>query len=289
MIMPDMLASTIPDAFAKAGFKVQLAESGIFALTMLERDKPDVIVCVDYLGDMRGREMYDIVRSDSTLDEILFILLDGTGEEKIPDSKRDLEISWMASATEVVRSARDLLAMSRDTVPAPSSSRPLAEKLSAPRAMPAPVQKAPSLVSDAPRLSTSRDNSIFQSDKTMKSRTVGASGTLEIFTLFDLAVSLTSNLKVGNLHIRIATEEGSIFFFKGNLTHAEFRGLTGEAALMAIFAAADEFKSDTEFVFEPLELSSLPPEASSINMPIDKLLFNIAVELDHQREARKGK
>ena len=127
MIMPDMLASSIPDAFAKAGFKVQLAESGIFALTLLERDRPDLIVCADFVGDMRGREMFDIVRSDSSLAEIAFILLDGT--EGIPDSKKDLELSWMASAGDVVRSAKDLLEMSRVVA---TPQKPAPEKLNAP-------------------------------------------------------------------------------------------------------------------------------------------------------------
>jgi CheY-like chemotaxis protein len=285
MIMPDMLASTVPDAFAKAGFKVQLSESGVFALTMLERDKPEVIVCADHLGDMSGREMHEIVRSDASLNEVLFILLDGAAEEKLLDSNKDLELSWMTSAGDIVRNAKDLLSLSMNTThSAQVSSKPAAEKLGTHLAMGMPDSRSVS-----PRLNTTRDKSIFQTENTMKPRAVGASGTLEIFTLFDLAVSLTSNLKVGILHIRIAKEEGSIFFYKGALTHAELKGLDGEAALLAIFAMADEYKSDTEFIFEPLEIESLPPEASSIKTPIDKLLFTVAVELDHQREARKGK
>jgi CheY-like chemotaxis protein len=281
MIMPDMLSSSVADAFAKAGFKVQLAESGVFALTMLERDKPDFIVCGDHLGDMSGREMYEIVRSDVAMSEVLFILLDGSAEEKIPDSKKDLELSWMTSPGDIVRSARDLLGMSMT----PTSTKPVADKLSTTRS--APLSK--SRVSSGTSASISRDSSIFGSEKTMKNRTIGASGTLEIFTLFDLAVSLTSNLKVGALHIRIAKEEGGIFFFKGALTHAEFKSLIGEPALLAIFSMADQFKSDTEFIFEPLEFDRLPLDVSSIQTPIDKLLFTVAVELDHQREARVHK
>jgi CheY-like chemotaxis protein len=281
MIMPDMLASTIPDAFAKAGFKVQLSESGVFALTMLERDKPDVIVCVDNLGDMRGREMHEIVRSDAALSEVLFVLLDGSAEQKILETAKDIELSWMSSASDVVRCVKDLV---QPEMPAPVAAKPVAEKLSSQRAAMMPPSPAPT-----PGFSLSRDTSVFQNNKTTKDRTIGATGTLEIFTLFDLAVSLTSNLKIGILHIRIGKQEGSIFFYKGSLTHAEMKGLQGEAALMMIFALADEFKSDTEFIFEPLELEGLPSEVSSIQTPIDKLLFNVAVELDHQRQARKGK
>ena len=143
--------------------------------------------------------------------------------------------------------------------------------------------------SSTPSTQGVKSESKFGSEKSMRSRTIGASGTLEIFTLFDLAVSLTSNLKVGSLHIRIAKDEGSIFFFKGSLSHAEFKNLTGEPALLAIFAMADQYKSDTEFIFEPLELDRLPLDFASIQTPIDKLLFTVAVELDHQREARTQK
>jgi CheY-like chemotaxis protein len=252
---------------------------------MLERDRPDLIVCADFIGDMRGREMFDIVRSDPSLAEIAFILLDGT--EGIPDSKKDLELSWMSTASDVVRSARDLLALSNVATP---SQKPAAEKLTASRAIPnVPSKTLNKEITPASRLGASRDTSMFQSDGGMKQRQVGASGTLEIFTLFDLAVSLTSNLKVGLLHIRISQDEGSIFFFKGRLTHAEFKGQIGDVALLSIFAFADEFKSDTEFIFEPLDLETLPTEVSSIQTPIDKLLFNVAVELDHQREARRSK
>jgi CheY-like chemotaxis protein len=280
MIFPGMLASSIPDAFSKAGFKVELAETGVFALTMLERDKPDVIVSADYLGDMTGREMYDIVRSDAALNEVLFILLDGAAETRIPDSKTDLELSWMSTTNEVVRAVKDLIEMSKvKTVVA--ATKPVAEKISAPILTERPMLGNPPI-----RLKRDFD---FQSEKAMKNRTIGASGTLEILTLFDLAISLTSNSKIGMLHIRIVKEQGHIFFYKGSLTDANFKGLQGEAALLAIFAMADEFKSDTEFIFEPLELASLPPEVSSIKTSIDKLLFNVAVELDHQRENRKAK
>jgi CheY-like chemotaxis protein len=281
MIMPDMLASTVPDAFAKAGFKVQLAECGVFALTMLERDTPNLIVCGDHLGDMSGREMYEIVRSDPAFATVLFILLDGSAEEKIVDTKVDLELSWMTSPGDIVRSARDLLGMSMS----PVSSKPAAEKLVNNRS----AALAKSSTPTSTGINVSRSESMFGSGNAMKNRTVGASGTLEIFTLFDLAVSLTSNSKIGTLHIRIASEEGSIFFFKGALTHAEFKHLVGEAALMAIFSMADQYKSDTEFIFEPREFETLPSDCSTIQTSIDKLLFNVAVNLDHQREARVHK
>jgi CheY-like chemotaxis protein len=309
MVMPSMLLSSVPDAFAKAGFQIHLAENATFALTMLERDQPDLIVSSDQLGDMTGRDLYEIVRSDPALNAITFILLDGTTDNKLQDSAKELELSWMTAASEIVKAAKDLLGLSNAV--APVSSRPPATSLTSKAPLPprdnqgsagsvntgalgagavsnsgqqpketsAPNKPATMFPSKAVSISRTGQGS-------MKSRQVGASGTLEIFTLFDLAVSLTSNLKIGKLFVRIVEEEGMIFFYKGALTHAEYKTLTGESALLKIFGDADEFKSDTEFIFEPLEGEALSQSFQTITNTIDKLLFNVAVELDHQREAK---
>jgi CheY-like chemotaxis protein len=320
MVMPSMLLSSVPDAFAKAGFQIHLAENATFALTMLERDQPDLIVSSDQLGDMTGRDLYEIVRSDPALNAITFILLDGTTDNKLQDSAKELELSWMTAASEIVKAAKDLLGLSNAV--APVSSRPPATSLTSKAPLPprdnqgsagsvntgalgagalgagavsnsgqqpketsAPNKPATMFPSKA--VSISRTGLGSQSGQgSMKSRQVGASGTLEIFTLFDLAVSLTSNLKIGKLFVRIVEEEGMIFFYKGALTHAEYKTLTGESALLKIFGDADEFKSDTEFIFEPLEGEALSQSFQTITNTIDKLLFNVAVELDHQREAK---
>jgi CheY-like chemotaxis protein len=290
MVMPSMLLSSVPDAFAKAGFQIHLAENATFALTMLERDKPDLIVSSDQLDDMSGRDLFEIVRSDPALNTVTFILLDGTPQHKIADSPKDLELSWMTSATDIVKAAKDLLGM--DSVPLlstpPAASITLSKGLL--QSKETPVNPDFDVEPNRPVSKSVFPSKAMSSSKTgeggMKSRQVGASGTLEIFTLFDLAVSLTSNLKVGKLYVRIIEEEGMIFFYKGALTHAEYKLLTGESALLKIFADADEFKSDTEFLFEPLETSELPKPFQTITNTIDKLLFNVAVELDHQREAK---
>ncbi len=307
MVMPSMLLSNVPDAFAKAGFQIHLAENATFALTTLERDQPDLIVSSDQLGDMTGRDLYEIVRSDPAMNAVTFILLDGTTDMKLSDSPKDLELSWMTTASEIVKAAKDLLGLSNAV--APVSSKPPATSLTSKAPLPprdnqgsaGPLNKgalgagAVSNPGQQPKETPAKPATIFPSKAVstsrtgqggMKSRQVGASGTLEIFTLFDLAVSLTSNLKIGKLFVRIVEDEGMIFFYRGALTHAEYKTLTGETALLKIFADADEFKSDTEFIFEPLESDSLPQPFHSITNTIDKLLFSVAVELDHQREAK---
>lgn len=55
--------------------------SGSFALTMLERDRPDLIVCRVRIADIDGYELCSIVRSDPAQRGVLFLLLAGEGEE----------------------------------------------------------------------------------------------------------------------------------------------------------------------------------------------------------------
>jgi DNA-binding response OmpR family regulator len=65
-----------------AGYSnVAAVPSGSFALTMLERDRPDLIVCRVRIADIDGYELCSIVRSDPALRGVLFLLLAGEGED----------------------------------------------------------------------------------------------------------------------------------------------------------------------------------------------------------------
>ncbi|CAN5845238.1 hypothetical protein BH24DEI2_BH24DEI2_14250 [soil metagenome] len=60
------------------GFTCQLAEGGFYALTMLERNRPDAIIASRDVLDMDGFDLYEIIRSDENLSKIAFVLLDDT-------------------------------------------------------------------------------------------------------------------------------------------------------------------------------------------------------------------
>lgn len=69
-------------ALGEAGFTdVAAVLSGSFALTMLERDRPDLIVSHASIPDIDGYELCSIVRSDPALGGVLFLLLAGAGAE----------------------------------------------------------------------------------------------------------------------------------------------------------------------------------------------------------------
>ncbi len=108
------------------------------------------------------------------------------------------------------------------------------------------------------------------------------SGTLEILSLFDLAMSLNSNKKSGKLNIHTSKFEAYIIFDQGNIIHADFYGRTGSKALAMIFIKSDG-DSEAQFLFEAEEDSIATDSPISITMPFKELLFKIAVALDSYR------
>jgi CheY-like chemotaxis protein len=76
LIDPDAgRAAPVEAALKAAGHEVTLAPSGGFALTMLERSRPDVILSRFHIDDMYAYELCAIVRSDPHTEGIPFILL----------------------------------------------------------------------------------------------------------------------------------------------------------------------------------------------------------------------
>lgn len=58
-----------------SGAQVQYAPSAQYAMSLIERDQPDVIVCDAELSDMSGTEFLAIVRVEEIYEGIPFILL----------------------------------------------------------------------------------------------------------------------------------------------------------------------------------------------------------------------
>jgi CheY-like chemotaxis protein len=64
-------------ALSAAGYEVAVALSGSFALTMLEWDRPDMIVSLTENQDMDAYELCSIIRADPATRDIPFLLLTG--------------------------------------------------------------------------------------------------------------------------------------------------------------------------------------------------------------------
>lgn len=130
-------------------------------------------------------------------------------------------------------------------------------------------------------VNTPNSNSSF-SDPSKNSVKQTISGTLEILTLFDLAMSLNTNKKSGKLNITTSKFEAYMIFDKGSIIHADYYGRTGSKALAMIFVKSDG-DSESQFLFESEEDAPIDSPVS-ITMPFQELLFKIAVALDHHRE-----
>src|SRR6266481_2449561 len=100
LIDPDRTAlAAMQAALAQGGFSDVLAvTSGSFALTMLERNRPDLIVSRVGVPDIDGYELCSILRTDLLMTGVLFLLLASPGDEAAPSVLEDKPDQTLAGA-----------------------------------------------------------------------------------------------------------------------------------------------------------------------------------------------
>ncbi len=107
-------SKALTESFAASGFELQVEESALFALTKLERERPDVIIAAQELDETSGLEFYEMCREDPNLDLVPIVLLG----ETIPKNMTDLDevIPADSVSADVVRTAyRLVLELTRRT------------------------------------------------------------------------------------------------------------------------------------------------------------------------------
>jgi len=97
----------LKDSFTLSGFDVQVEDSALYAMTLLERHRPDVIVSTASLSDLSGAEFFEMVRADPQLARVPFVLL--TNQSPACVGELDLILPTETPAAEVVRSAYKLI------------------------------------------------------------------------------------------------------------------------------------------------------------------------------------
>lgn len=97
----------LQDSFVASGFEVQVETSALFAMTALERHRPDVIVSTTKLAEMSGLEFHEMVRTDPVLNLVCFVLLDAESPAEISDF--DKVIPPNTPYADVVRTAYKLI------------------------------------------------------------------------------------------------------------------------------------------------------------------------------------
>ena len=241
-------ATTLQERFSQRfgdELSLQHAQGALYALTMLERDTPHLIISGKDLGDMSGLDFYEIVRDDTSAKDVAFILLDPDAKQ-LASSHLNKFLEERAHPADILRAAFELLI----------ANGHIREDRQVPR---------------------------HRLRSTLHRNDAKVSGTLEVFTLFDLVVSLTQKENSGRLYVLLGDTETVMFFEKGRFVHAEYEAIIGEDAVVRIFAEADKYK-DAEFFFEPSNVP-LPQGSSTIHTTVQELLLKVAVELDHERES----
>src|SRR5437879_12949295 len=109
LIDPDRAALTAMQAvLGQAGISDILAvTSGSFALTMLERNRPDLIVSRVGVPDIDGYELCSIVRKDPSTKGVLFLLLASPGDDAPPATLEEKPDQMLAGALPIAATVPD--------------------------------------------------------------------------------------------------------------------------------------------------------------------------------------
>jgi CheY-like chemotaxis protein len=276
LVDPDRATlAALQAALGAAGFRdVSAVTSASFALTMLERNRPDLIVSRVGVPDIDGYELCSIVRNDPSMAGVLFLLLASPGDEA-PDAmleeKPDQTLAGDLPLSAIVAEVAGLLGTRRVTAQPSAPSEPTAAR--PPAAASPPAAAAPPAVT-APRTAAPPVEV-----------TPGMKGSLGVMNLPDIAQAVALGGKTGELLITLPSGRGVIVFDHGRVVHAEFFGLIGETAFETLLAAAHGAapgETYGSFVFHQLE-NDAAGGTKTIHCDLKQLLLNATAELDEGR------
>jgi len=247
--------SVLKAALVHAAYHVTSATSASFALTTLERDRPDLIVSGNRTEDMDGVEFCSIIRSDPATHDIPFLLLSGP-KRPTPWAVAQAGVDMLLAGDFVVSAVLDRIAKLLRHVAVKNQPATLAP---------------PAALSPQPLPS-----------KVALSRTEAAERTLEgsfgVLDLAEVTQAIALGGKTGQLSLQLAAGEGTIVFDSGRIVHAEFGGRNGESAFGAMSSSA-QFDPAGTFRFKPgAELPASCPR--TIQKSVDQLLLSVASEID---------
>ena len=260
-------------ALAAAAYKVTSATSASFALTTLERDRPDLIVSGARTEDMDGVEFCSIIRSDPATHDIPFLLLSGP-TRPTPWAVAQAGVDMLLAGDFVVSAVLDRISkLLRHVVPGESGSAGPEAAASAPLPSAPPASAPPPLTHPAAGHQVAGMPRAEVGGRTFQ----GSFGALDL-TEVTQAIGLGG--KTGRLALALSVGDGSVLFESGRVIHAEFAGLTGESAFAALVAAAQHDPEGT-FRFKPATGADAGPR--TIQKSLDQLLISVASEIDEGR------
>jgi CheY-like chemotaxis protein len=257
---PDKL-SVLKAALVHAAYHVTSATSASFALTTVERDRPDLIVSGNRTEDMDGVEFCSIIRSDPATHDIPFLLLSGP-KRPTPWAVAQAGVDMLLAGDFVVSAVLDRIAkLLRHVALQAEPGLPPPSPVAAP--IPPPL---------APRAATPRAEA--------ERRTF--EGSFGVLDLTEVTQAIALGGKTGRLQLQLAAGEGSLLFDSGRVVHAEFAGRTGESAFAALVSSA-QFDPEGTFRFKPTDKLPAGAGPRTIQKSVDQLLISVAFEIDEGR------
>ena len=267
--------SVLEAALTHAAYRVTSATSASFALTTLERDRPDLIVSGNRTEDMDGVEFCSIIRSDPATHDIPFLLLSGP-KRPTPWAVAQAGVDMLLAGDFVVSAVLDRISkLLRHVALQAGPAEP------APAA-PAPVAAAPPTVTPAAAPVAVPAPAVVTAPPDPVARTF--EGSFGVLDLTEVTQTIALGGKTGRLSLQLAASEGSLFFESGRVVHADFAGRIGEEAFAAMVSTAQADPEGT-FRFKPVDRLPDGFGPRTIQKSVDQLLLSIASEIDEGRAA----
>jgi CheY-like chemotaxis protein len=286
-------AAALAAALGGGATEVRIAPDGFYALTMMERERPDVVVAGGCVGGIGAGELGAIVRSDPML---AGVRLARYADPAAPPADfngggaYDLVLDAAAPARELAESLRRLagipaaaaprgaVAETGAALPAPAPGVPRDA-----RPIPSPAPLHPSGYStaemSAPRLAAGRRPPTAAQPLQRPQPAPDLSGSLGVLDLMELSQAFSLASKTGQLFLDCSRGEGCIYFELGRVIHATIRERTGREAFSEILQATLR-EQNLAFRFAPREPHELAAVPRSIDLTVQHLLLSFAVDFD---------
>ena len=253
-------------ALTDGGYDVAVATSGSFAVTMLEWERPDLIVSYAKVQDMDGYELFTMVRRDPATRDTPFLLLAGRDRPialAATEAGVDMTVTGDFTVATVVARVGDLLG--HPTGDEIARARPGAE---------AAGREAATRAAAAAKSAAESGRATFQ-------------GSLGVMDLTEVTQAISLGGKTGRLMLSLDAGEGSIVFEAGRVVHAEFSGRTGEKAFAAMVSASQR-EEEARFCFNRAERAELATGPKTISRSVEQLLLSIAADIDEGASGAVG-
>ena len=294
---PDRAAALAAALGGGGATEVRIAPDGFYALTMMERERPDLIVAGGCVGGIGAGELGAIVRSDPTLAGVRLALY---ADPAAPPADfngggaYDLVLDAAAPARELAErlrrlagipaaaAPRDAAAETGEALPAPAPGVPRGER---PLRPPGPLHPSGYSTAEmpAPGLPARRPPTAAQPLQRPQPAP-DLSGSLGVLDLMELSQAFSLASKTGQLFLDCSRGEGCIYFVLGRVIHATIRERTGREAFSEILQATLR-EQNLAFRFAPRELNELAAVPRSIDLTVQHLLLSFAVDFDETQES----